>query len=217
MKNRYAALAAAEEVVDEKDAEKKVPVSKKVAVKKCITYDVNEITVDKMLQYINKYKEKDNAANACEKKMKEKQNSSNCYTISKDPSIETKEEKEENILVDSDSKSDEENDDEDSSIDDDDSMSDNVDSFDSFTLEDLEEEEKLYIERLKEAVEGNGNVEDSYEDEMKRLKIKLHLSEKRKKKMLEEYDKLQCQMLEVEKRSSLKTQQLEKALQCKQN
>ena len=34
VKNHYAALAAAEEVVDEKDAKKKVPVSKKAAVEK---------------------------------------------------------------------------------------------------------------------------------------------------------------------------------------
>ena len=114
--------------------------------------------------------------------------------------------------MDSDSESDEENDNDDLIIDDDDLMIDDVDSFDSFTLEDLDEEKQLYVERLKDSVKGNGNVEDSNEDEMKQLKIKLHLSEKREKKMLEEYDKLQCQMSEAEKRLSLKMQQLEKAL-----
>ena len=63
--------------------------------------------------------------------------------------------------MDSDSESDKENDDDDSIIDDDDLMIDDGSSVDSFTNEDLNKKERLYIERLKEAIESTVDREDT--------------------------------------------------------
>ena len=114
-----------------------------------------------MLQHINEYKEKDDIANALEEKMIEKRNNSTYYKKSNNPSFETQEEKEENILMDSDSESDKENDYDDSIIDNDDLMIDKGSSVDSFTNEDLNKEERLYVERLKEAVKSTVDGEDT--------------------------------------------------------
>ena len=63
--------------------------------------------------------------------------------------------------MDSDSESDKENDDDDSIIDNDDLMIDKGSSVDSFTNEDLNKEERLYVERLKEAVESTVDRKDT--------------------------------------------------------
>ena len=63
--------------------------------------------------------------------------------------------------MDSDSESDKENDDDDSIIDNDDLMIDKGSSVDSFTNEDLNKEERLYVERLKEAVKSTVDGEDT--------------------------------------------------------
>ena len=63
--------------------------------------------------------------------------------------------------MDSNNESDKENDDNDSIIDNDDLMIDKGSSVDSFTNEDLNKEERLYVERLKEAVKSTVDGEDT--------------------------------------------------------
>ena len=63
--------------------------------------------------------------------------------------------------MDSNSESDKENDDDDSIIDNDDLIIDKGSSVDSFTNEDLNKEERLYVKRLKEAVESTVDREDT--------------------------------------------------------
>ena len=79
MKNCYAVLKVDEEVVDEKDDIKKVSVVKKAAEEHQITYNVNDITIDEMVQHINDYKKNDVIANAPEEIRNEKKNSSDSH------------------------------------------------------------------------------------------------------------------------------------------
>ena len=61
-----------EVVVDENEDEKKSPVIKKAAVEERKTYNVNDITINKMLQQIKEYKDKDDIAKVNKEKMNEK-------------------------------------------------------------------------------------------------------------------------------------------------
>ena len=83
--------------------------------------------------------------------------------------------------MDSDSESDKENDDDDSIIDNDDLMIDKGSSVDSFTNEDLNKEERLYVERLKEAVESTVDGEDT--ERSGTVDIRDDVSEKTNKQM----------------------------------
>ena len=150
-----------EEVVDEKDNKKKLSVVKKAAEVQRITNNVNDITVDEMEKHINDYKKKDVIAKAHEEIRNEIKNSSGYYKTSSNPSVKIQKETKKNIIIDSDSEIDDKTDDDDSITDDEDLMSDDVDSVDSLTIEDLNEEEKLYVERMKNAVRIIGNEEDT--------------------------------------------------------
>ena len=83
--------------------------------------------------------------------------------------------------MDSNSESDKENDDDDSIIDNDDLMIDKGSSVDSFTNEDLNKEERLYVERLKEAVESTVDGEDT--ERSGTVDIRDDVSEKTNKQM----------------------------------
>ena len=61
-----------EVVVDENEDEKKSPVIKKAAVEEYKTYNVNDITINEMLQQIKEYKNKDDIAKANKKKANKK-------------------------------------------------------------------------------------------------------------------------------------------------
>jgi len=180
-KNWYAAMKEEEEVVDEKDDEKKLPVYMKAADEKHKTYNVNDITMNELIQHITEYKENEDIANSIQDKTKAKKNTNNYYKTYNNHSSETQEEKEDNIIDDSDSESDEESDEDDSSKEEDDRSIDDDDSVESFTIEDLNKEEKLYVKRLKDAVESTVDREKT--ERRKTVDIKDDVGVKNRKQM----------------------------------
>ena len=149
VKNRYATLKVDEEVVDEKDEKKKVSVLKNAEQEQRKTYNVNDITVEEMVNHINDYRMKDVIVKCPEETRKENKNSSASNTTCSKISVKTQEKVAENTIADSDSETDEDTDEDDSTTDDDDMISDDVNSFDSVTTKDLNEEEKLYLKKWK--------------------------------------------------------------------
>jgi len=184
--NRYAEMTEDEEGIDKKDDEKKLtaemvqdkddekerPVLKIEAVDKRKTYNINEITVDEMVQHIKEYTEKDEKDKTFEDKKNEKRDKSNHHKTNSNLSLGTKEKKNDNIIGDIDNESDGATEDDDITTDDDDLMIEDNDSVNSFTIEDLNEEERVYVERLKDAVENteNGNCEVNTVKQMERIR-----------------------------------------------
>jgi len=134
-----------------------------------------------MVKHINEYNEKDNNAKALKDKMNVKSDNSNYRKTSSYLSFGTKEKKNDNIIVDIDSGSDGETDDDETTIDDDDFMIDDNDSVEYHTIEDLNEEDRLYVEELKDAGEITVN---GYQNNL--LLFRLEQAEDKEKRLLKE-------------------------------
>ena len=169
------------EVVQDKEDEEKTPVIKTEVLDKRRAYNIDEISLDEMVKHINEYNEKDNNAKALKDKMNVKSDNSNYRKTSSYLSFGTKEKKNDNIIVDIDSGSNGETDDDETTTDDDDFMIDDDDSVDYHTIEDLNEEDRLYVEGLKDAGEITVN---GYQNNL--LLFRLEQAEDKEERLLKE-------------------------------